>query len=180
MNEDDFERELYQLAIHEAGHVVVAWCYGWGVECASIVGEQDSHGRTLLFPPARDTTYRGIAPIVAQSRGLEIRVRICFGGPLAEARFAGNGLDLVSAHEDFAKGVLLLRQAAETHDEREKIGDYLFNQTKTLVRRRWKEISLLAGKLVANGTLFSEEIETVMGPRRLEFLSRRSTDALGV
>ena len=173
MTEDDFERELYQIAIHEAGHVVVGWCLGWGIECVSIVGEQDSHGRTLLIPPARDVTYHGVAPIIAQCRGLETRVRICFGGPLAEARFAGNGLHLVSAHEDFAKGVLLLRQAAETHDEREKIGDYLFNQTKTLVRRRWKEINLLATKLVANRTIFSEEIEAVVGPRRLEFLSRR-------
>ena len=173
MDESDFERELYQLAIHEAGHVVVAWCHGWDVECASIVGEQDSHGRTLLIPPAREVAYRGIAPVVAQCRGLEIRVRICFGGPLAEARFAGNGLHLVSAHADFANGVLLLRQAAPTHAEREKIGDYLFKQTQALVRRRWREINLLATKLVANDEIYSEEIEATLGPRRLEFFRRR-------
>jgi len=177
MDESDFERELYQLAIHEAGHVVVAWCHGWDVECASIVEELESRGRTLLLPPMRDIEYRDIAPIIAHCRGLETRVRICFGGPLAEARFAGNGLHLVSAHNDFAKGVLLLREAAETHDEREKIGDCLFKQTQAIVRRRWREINLLATKLVANDEIYSKEIEATIGPRRVEFLSKTSPTA---
>ena len=114
-----------------------------------------------------------VAPIIAQCRRLEKRIRICFGGPIAEGRFAGNAAHLVAAHWDFQEGVLLLRSVADNYEERERIGDFLFKQTQRLVRRRWKEINLLATKLIANEGIYSDEIEATLGPRRMEFLSRR-------
>ncbi len=172
MDESDFERELYQLAIHESGHIVMAWSQGWDIEHASLSAELDSNGRTLIIPTVREATFHNVAPIIVQCRRLEKRIRICFGGPIAEGRFAGDAANLVAAHGDFQEGVLLLRNVADTYEERERIGDFLFKQTQQLVRRRWKEINLLATRLVANGELDSEEIEAVIGPRRLEFLSR--------
>lgn len=175
MTEDDFERELYQIAIHEAGHVMVAWSQGWDIEYASISAEMDSNGRTVIIPSVRGGWNEDVTPIIAHCRSLEKRIRICFAGPIAEGRFAGNATHLVAAHSDFQDGVMLLRNVADTYEEREQIGDFLFEQTRKLVRRRWKEINLLATKLVANGELVSEEIEAVVGPRRMEFLSRTSS-----
>ena len=177
MDESDFEREQYQLAVHEAGHIITAWSQGWDVEHVSLFAEQESNARTLIIPSARESTFNNVAPIVAQCRSLEKRIRICFGGPIAEGRFAGNATHLVAAHGDFQEGVLLLRNV-ETYEEREKIGDFLFKQTQQLVRRRWKDIGLLATKLVASGELVSEEIEATIGPRSLEFLSRTSSNTI--
>ena len=174
MDEDDFERELYQLAIHESGHAVVAWCLGFDIESVSIVGDEEYRGRTLIIPSARETSYGGLEQVIQKCRGIEKRIKICFGGPLAEGRFAGDAMHLISAHNDFKQGVILLRRVADTHSEREKIGDMLFRQTQTLIRRRWKEINSLARELVANGELVSEEVTAAIGPRRLEFFSRKS------
>ena len=93
---------------------------------------------------------------------------------MAEGRFAGNAMHPIAAHNDFQQGVLLLRRLADTHAEREQIGDMLFRQTQTFIRRRWKEDNSLARKLVANGELVLEEVEAALGPRRLEFFSRTS------
>lgn len=173
MDESDYEREIYQLAIHEAGHVVMAWCQGWDIEHVSISPEWESDGRTLIIPQVRNEWCDDLTPVIARCRGLEKRIRICFGWPIAEGRFAGNAMHLVAAHIDFQEGVMLLRNVAETCEEREQIGDFLFEQTRKLVRRRWKEINLLATKLAANGELVSEEIEAAIGPRRIEFLAER-------
>lgn len=174
MDEDDFERELYQLAIHESGHVVVAWALGYDIENVSIVGDDEYRGRTLIIPPARETSCGSLEPVIQRCRSLEKRVRICFAGPLAEGRFAGERLHQIAAHNDFKQGIILLRSVAETHIERERIGDFLFRKTQALVGRRWHEINSLARNLVANGELFWEDVDAILGPRRLEYFSRKS------
>ena len=168
-----FEREMYQLAIHEAGHVVVAWCLGLGVEIVSIMGDEETEGRTLIIPPELDNPCQSVDKVVQRCRTLEKRVRIAFAGPLAEGKFSGESLRLIPAHNDFLQGVLLLRQIAESSAERERIGDFLLKQTQELIRRRWKSINVIATRLVANGELFSPEIEALLGERQWEFFSRR-------
>ena len=136
MDEDDFERELYQLATHEAGHAVVAWSLGFDIESVSIVADGEYRGRTRIIAPTRLNSFRRMEPVIQRCRTLEKRVRICFAGPLAEGRFAGEALHEIAAQNDFQQGVLLLRGVAETHAEREKIGDFLFRKTQVLVARR--------------------------------------------
>lgn len=172
-DEELFEREMYQLAVHEAGHVVVAWSLGLGVELVSILGDEESAGRTLIIPPGRENPHNRVDKIVQRCRLLEKRIKIAFAGPLAEGRFSGESLRLIPAHNDFLQGVLLLRQVAESSAEREQIGDFLFNQTQEIIRRRWKSINLIATRLVANGELLGHEIETLLGERQWEFFSRR-------
>lgn len=174
MDEHDFERELYQLAIHESGHAAAAWYCGLEVENVSILGDSESDGRTLIVAPPRVSSFQDVAPVIRRCRSLEARVRICFAGPLAEGRFAGEKLRLSAANNDFTQGVLLLRHMADSHVERERIGDYLVKETQKLIRRRWREINLLASGLIANGDLNSAEIEAKWGPPRWEFQSRKS------
>ena len=177
MDEDDFECELYQLAIHEAGHAAAAWYSGLEVENVSISGDSESDGRTVIVAPPRLRSYKNVAPVLRRCRSVEARIRICFAGPLAEGRFAGETLRILAANNDFTQGVLLLRDLADTHVERERIGDYLVKETQKLIRRRWREIDLLASALIANGDLNSAEIEAKLGPPRWEFLCRKSVAA---
>jgi len=111
--------------------------------------------------------YDGLASAPCQD--CEKRVRIAFAGPIAEGRFDGETLNVTAAKNDFQRGVLLLREFADTPGEREAIGDFLHAQTENLVRQHWKHINQLAAELVANGETCSEQIEAILGPRRMEF-----------
>ncbi len=178
MDETDYEREIFQTAIHEAGHVLAAWTQGLDVECAALSFDDDTDGRTLIVPGARLTDSDGIVELLDRCRSVEKRIRISFAGPIAEGRFAGHLLNSKAAHNDFQRGVLLLRELADSQAEREAIGNYLHMQTEKLVRRHWKQLNQLATELVTHGEICSEQIEAVLGPRRLEFESRSSFSEL--
>lgn len=70
--------------------------------------------------------------------------------------------------------MLLLRELADSQVEQEAIGNYLHTQTEKLVRRHWKQLNQLATELVTHGEICPEQIEAVLGPRRLGFESRSS------
>ena len=169
MDETDYEREVYQTAIHECGHVLAAWTQGLDVEYAGLNLDDDIDGRTLIIPRARLTDSNGIDALWDSCRGVEKRIRIAFAGPIAEGRFDGGTLNVRAAQNDFQRGVLLLRELADTPAEREAIGDVLHAQTEKLVRRHWKHINQLATELVAQREICSEQIEAIVGPRRMEF-----------
>lgn len=178
LDEADYEHEVYQTAIHEAGHVLAAWTQGLDVECAGLSFDDDIDGRTLIIPSARLTDNDGVDKLLESCRSVEKRIRISFAGPIAEGRFAGFLLNSKAAHNDFQRGVLLLRELADSPAEREVNGDYLHAQTEKLVRRYWKPINQLAAELVTHGEICSEQIEAVLGPRRQEFESRSSLGEL--
>ena len=169
MDETDYEREVYQAAIHEAGHVLAAWTQGLDVESAALSFDDDIDGRTLIIPRVRLNDGDGVAALWDSCRSVEKRVRIAFAGPIAEGRFAGGALNMNAANNDFQRGILLLRELADTPAEREAIGDFLHAQTEKLVRRHWKKLNELAAELVAHREICSEQIEAILGPRRMEF-----------
>ena len=171
MDETDYEREVFQTAIHEAGHVLAAWAQGLDVETAGLSFDYDIDGRALIIPRARLTDSDGVDALLATCRSVEKRIRIAFAGPIAEGRFAGVSLNEKAAHHDFQRGVLLLRGLADSAAERETIGDFLHAQTEKMVRRHWKQINQLATEIVAHGEICSEQIEAILGPRRQEFES---------
>lgn len=171
MDESDYEREVFQTAIHEAGHALAGWMQGLDVECVGLSFDEDTAGRTFIIPRARLTDSDGVDALWDSCRSVEKRIRIAFAGPIAEGRFDGATLNVKAAQNDFQRGVLLLRELADTNAEREAIGDFLHSQTEKLVRRHWKKINQLANKLVTQREICSEEIEAILGPRRLEFLS---------
>ena len=144
------------------------------MECAGLSFDDDTDGRTLIIPGARLTDSDGVDELLDRCRSVEKRIRISFAGPIAEGRFAGPLLNSKAAHNDFQRGVILLRELADSHTEREAIGDYLHKQTEKLVRRHWKQLNKLATELVTHGEICSEQIEAVLGPRRQEFESRSS------
>jgi hypothetical protein len=171
----DYEREVFQTAIHEAGHVLAAWTQGLDVESVGLSFDDEINGRTLIIPRARLTDNDGVDALWDSCRSVEKRIRIAFAGPIAEGRFGGETLNVRAANNDFKSGVLLLRDLADSAAEREAIGDHLHSQTEELVRRYWKQLILLATELVAHREICSEQIEAVLGPKRQEFnsLSRR-------
>jgi len=173
----DHEREVFQTAIHEAGHVLAAWTQGLDVESAGLSFDDEIDGRTLIIPGAKLTNSDGVDAIWESCRSVEKRIRIAFAGPIAEGRFNGGSLNVNAAQDDFQRGVLLLRELADTAAEREAIGDHLHLQTEKLVRRYWKQLMLLATELVAHGEICSEQIEAVLGPKRQEFNSRSRFEA---
>lgn len=169
MDETDYEREVFQTAIHEAGHVLAAWTQGLDVESAGLSFDDDIVGRTLIIPSARLTDSDGVDALWDSCRSVEKRIRIAFAGPIAEGRFDGETLNVRAAQNDFQRGILLLRELADTHADREAIGDFLHAQTEKLVRRHWKKLMQLATELVAHREICSEQIEAILGPRRMEF-----------
>lgn len=174
MNEADYEREVFQTAVHEAGHALAAWAQGLDVESVGLSFDEDTQGRTLIIPRARLTDSDGVDALWDSCRSVEKRIRIAFAGPIAEGRFDGATLNIKAAKNDFERGVLLLRELADTPTEREAIGDFLHSQTEKMVRRHWKKINQLATEIVARREICSEQIETILGPRRQEFESRSS------
>lgn len=175
-DEEAYEREIFQTAVHEAGHVLAAWLLGLDVECAGLSVDGETAGRTLIIPHRRLKDSDGVEAVLENCRSVEKRVRISFAGPIAEGKFAGSRMNVLAAHSDFERGVLLLRELADSQSDREIIGDYLHLQTERLVQRNWKKIMLLANELVVNGEICSTQIEALLGPRRMEFERARSAN----
>jgi len=178
LDETDYEREIFQTAMHEAGHILATWTQGLDVECAGLSFDDDTDARTLIIPGARLTHKDGVSALLENCRSVEKCIRISFAGPIAEGRFANTRLNVTAAHNDFKRGVLLLRDLADSQAEREAISNYLHKQTENLVRRHWKLLIKLATELVTHGEIYSAQIEAVLGPRRQEFESRASHGGL--
>lgn len=167
--EEEYEREVFQTAVHESGHVLVAWRLGLDVEMAGLSLDGETAGRTLIIPDKKLKDSDSVYTILENCRSVEKRIRISFGGPIAEGKFAGDTVNLAAAQNDFERAVILLRGLADTQDEREVIGNYLHSKTRRMVERNWKQIMQLATELTTHGEICSEQIESVLGPRRIEF-----------
>ena len=168
-DEEKFEFEIFQTAVHEAGHVLVAWKLGLDVESAALSIDDETSGRTLIVPSKRLNDRDNIYSIVENCRSVEKRVRICYAGPIAERRFAGDRLNVFAANKDFERGLFMLRECGDTHAERERISDFLHARTEKLIQRNWEKIMMLAKELVAQGEICSAQIELILGPQSMEF-----------
>ena len=153
------------LAIHEAGHAVVALALGLRIVAVSIT---DATG-TADFAPLRPKVIHG-KPTTRLLRALDIYGQICLAGPTAELWSDPNAFNLEDYDwpdtggdvEPWAQDVTeVMRLSA-------KLGtpDWfraMARKTRERVEQHWSAIETVADALLRQGTLAEDELLTLVG-----------------
>lgn len=151
------------IAIHEAGHAVVAWFDGQPVEIVTIVPGEGYSGRAMLADTipdglesvAQEDCARGAAVAIAgpeanaiagQDYEAFVAARVQFGG----YRWAPSG-------EDRSTALLYLGDDAAALE-------ILAAQVSAELQDRWAHVEALAGALLERKTLTRSAIEGILGP----------------
>ncbi|BDG04989.1 ATP-dependent metallopeptidase FtsH/Yme1/Tma family protein [Anaeromyxobacter oryzae] len=159
---------LARVAHHEAGHAVVAERLGASVLLATVVPTT-----IVPAPGLRAVRVARVEREDAPSR--EDDILIAYAGPLAEARHAGRPLPFalgrsrrhVSQAVLHYGGSLDLQAAARAAGLDKQFSDagerraymrWLWERSRVLVRRRWREVEAVAAELLARRTLSGAQV----------------------
>jgi hypothetical protein len=140
------------LAMHEAGHAVIAWRNGIEIASVSIVSHETEGGRTLCY-------FEQAPP--------EAAVKAIFAGFLVELRLVERdgperGCNVHGSDTDFelARGIATQAWGA---DADRRLGD-LMTEALLEVDREWSRIERLAQALVESPYLNELELARILSP----------------
>jgi hypothetical protein len=125
--------DQWVTSVHEAGHALAYYCFGWQFEYISIKPRENSLGHICGRIPAGDPRYSVI----------------CLAGPLAQAKFTGE--DLFTTLTTGGKGDV--RLALDALDNDPMSLDAAIAYTRQLVDLRWSQIELISRHLVRRQSL---------------------------
>lgn len=139
---------IRRIAYHEAGHAVMAWRKGL-IHSVSILNDGDMDG------------------VVRHSMNYyrydDERIRICYAGPIAEAKIAKIGLGrvlLTTGSDDF-KQILEIVQEFENEGIKLDFKD-IIKWTKIHVYSRWSAVIALATALITRKEITGEDVNRII------------------
>jgi len=155
------KRSTRRIAIHEAGHAVMAYL------CGRRVGEITAipHGEIL-----GQVEYRGFTAFPARSlddararRKLETEIMIALGGLAAEYLHPGR-VDHPGAATDLQRALQIALAALEDPDEATAFINWLFVRTRNRLRDPacMRAIKALTADLVRHGSLTGHEVHALL------------------
>jgi ATP-dependent Zn protease len=143
---------LRRIAIHEAGHAIVAMHLGREVYSLSIEG----NGGSASIESLDQISIDRMAPAERQS-WLEADLLIQMGGIAAEWEFCGT-VELNTVKDDRANAWQTASQLRETKVATERLIDEAVAEARKLLRARAKEVNALAKQLAERNQLAQFEL----------------------
>jgi hypothetical protein len=147
-------RDQYTIAIHEAGHALVALIYGVPFDKISLIadgGEVQFNGRYAEFPANAQIHMAGtIAELIHEKK---IGTFLENGGVLI------GGTDGEHLRDAMKKNI-------EDDDEAIPLFSWLFVRTAKQLMRRWPYVLKLANELIKKGTLSYKECLAMIPPKK--------------
>jgi hypothetical protein len=145
--------DLYGVAIHEAGHAVMARVLGRGIELVTIVPDSDALGR-VKHPVTR------LPPEALGRHARETWSMIALAGPLAEALH--NGAEIDTQDEELALALELTMSMSANADEAVAYVVWLVERTKTLLLSLWGLVLFFADELLVHRTVRAREVHVLI------------------
>ncbi len=145
------ELEFWKAAIHEAGHGVMAYCFGRTIRRIRIHAD----GTGGVHCAALKENSRAKFPEGVWRRLVQEEIMICLGGPLAEQKFDGS-FSRESASVDLERANLWLKEL----DSRAEIRQFA-DRTVAHLRRHWPAVPILAGRLLRARQMNGAEVEAI-------------------
>ncbi len=144
------KRKIEALALHEAGHAVLALIYGFPAGPIAL----DTGSR---FQPGR------LAALLGVEQDLRTRelARVALAGHLAEGR-GGPNADISLDNEDLEFVKTLLPRIAQDEKNQEDMRDQLIAETRYLLEKNWRLVAAIAQELTERGVLSESEIIAVI------------------
>lgn len=145
--------DLYRVAVHEAGHAVMARVLGRGIELVTIVPDEEALGRV----------QHSVARLPPEALGRQARETwgmIALAGPLAEALHEGTELD--TQDEELALALELTMSLSASADEAVAYVVWLLERAKTLLLSLWGLVIYFADELLKHGTVRSHEVHALI------------------
>jgi hypothetical protein len=137
--------ERWEIAIHEAGHMVVAWAERVPIVFATIEPEGDADGYCAPWAATRQT-----------QTDLEHAIRVSLGGPVASQQLDPSA-DIETFLSDYYQTVRLLKRLAEFGGSGVTVVR-LRGETEHIVRHHWPLIEAVAWKLIADRSVMELDV----------------------
>jgi len=145
--------DLYRVAVHEAGHAVMARVLGRGIELVTIVPDDDALGRV----------QHSLARLPPEELGRHARETwgmIALAGPLAEALHDDRELD--TQDEELALALELTMSMSASADEAVAYVVWLVERARTLLVSLWGLVLFFADELLKHGTVRAGEVHALI------------------
>lgn len=161
------QEQLYQIAIHEAGHAVIAVVLGQKFRNVSIKAKDDYLGRVKYWTSKKNLidTIQGLSdsyPFL-KNETIDKRVRkalqISYAGYIAEQKTGVDNQE--GATTDFA----FITDTALSHageGEADKLCGECLQATKQLVDKNWNHIEAVAQQLLEKKTISGKDVLKIM------------------
>ena len=149
----------YRIAIHEAGHAVVAWALDYPCTFLTIIQDEDAAGFAET-----SACYSGYWENLQTIREAKTRARheiiITLGGRCAEECFLGGADDFGCSNDDaYVEQVIFKNSLAADRMDRDEVKEQLRRRCELLVLRHFKKIERLAALLLKQGSLAQPSID---------------------
>lgn len=147
------DSDLYRVAIHEAGHAVMARLLGRGIEFVTIVPDDDALGRV----------QHSLARLPTEALGRHARetwAMIALAGPLAEAVHEDKEFD--TQDEEFALALELTMSMSASADEAVTYVVWLLERARTVLLSLWGLVVYFADELLKHRTVRSAEVHALI------------------
>ena len=156
------ERKLYRVAIHEAGHAIMAVRWGVAFRFVTIVpdehegtrGHVQHYIRSAGFEFDPSANYRSL-------NYLTLRAIVCFAGMEAERRIAGR-YDWRGAKYDLSTAAELAFGSVGAPKAAEKLLAFWRQLAKDAVAAAWPEIQGLAGELMKRQRMTGRDVKVFL------------------
>ena len=144
------KRKIEALALHEAGHAVLALIYGFPAGPISLDKE-------TRFQPRR------FAALLGGQQDMKTRelARVALAGCLAESQ-EGQNSEPSSGEEDLEFVSNLVEGVAKTQVEQKDVLDQLIAETRYLLDKNWRLVAAISQELSERGVLSENDIIAVI------------------
>jgi hypothetical protein len=162
------QRQREITAHHEAGHAVIDWEIGIKIKTATIKRAGHILGHVLhdkIFRPG-DLEWN-VSPRVKMRA--ERAILATLAGPFAQKRFAprsrwrsGNFTGTMSGDADFDRVYNVINRLYDDYKVGRRFVQYMEACAEKLVEYHWKEIALVAQRLIERETLTRKEVRVAI------------------
>ncbi|MDQ3928218.1 MAG: hypothetical protein M3328_03615 [Chloroflexota bacterium] len=165
--------ELRATAYHEAGHAVLKVVHHVRLNRVAVVPDEDrgslGHVAYSVAEAFKHRVQHDTSPDV-RARG-EVLIISSMAGRLAEARYTGSE-NLEGAQGDIHHEVDIASYLTGSNEEAELYLAWLYCRARAEVERWWWAIEAVAGELLANKTLSSQDVRAIMREARQAAMKR--------
>ena len=152
---------IEHVAVHEAGHLVMARMQGIQVTKATIVPAEDYAGFVERGADRilRQIDVRWDHEVIGRAMAA---IRVCFGGEYATKIWKPRAFRLWQVEKDHHIAAdLILRLAGEDQEEQKLLVKYLSYQTRTWLENNWDFVLWTAELLMEHNTLNRNQCKTL-------------------
>jgi hypothetical protein len=159
---------LRDIAVHEAGHGVLAWVTGRKIVRAGMVSDAEFAG---LRP--RRVVRAGFLVVAPLPRGVDLRDRryrvlpereamITLGGNLALLRSRGSGRRVGLSRGDLEALSFAASQAGQSQESLDSYLDRIASRAALYLEANWRRVEALADALLRRRVLTGRQVATIL------------------